>query len=170
MQHLTTWLRCGRSYNPMTHPTFKYLLAAIGLVTLLGSLVVCDHTASFVRRAARAQGTVTALMKHDNTDYSNRNGAGMPTPCYAYQAVVRFRYGTQQTLFYDSVATNPPAYHVGETVNVLYLESDPSDARIESFTSLWLAPMIFGGIGTILLAVGASMIIRSSVPAGRTGT
>jgi hypothetical protein len=55
----------------------------------------------------------------------------------------------------------PPAYHVGETVNVLYLESDPYDARIESFTSLWLLPMIFGGIGAIFPAVGAGLILGS---------
>jgi hypothetical protein len=56
------------------------------------------------------------------------------------------------------VATSPPAYHVSETVNVLYLESDPCDAKIESFMSLWFPPMFFGGMGTIFLAVGGGMI------------
>jgi hypothetical protein len=147
----------------MTPSTFKYLLTAIGLVTLLGSLAVCAHTASFVSRAARAQGTVTALVRQETTSSPNTNGsyATGATITYSYQAVVRFPHGGQRIEFYDSVATSPPAYHVGETVNVLYLESDPDDARIESFTSLWLAPMFFGGIGTILLALGAKMILGS---------
>jgi Protein of unknown function (DUF3592) len=141
----------------------KYLFAAIGLVMLLGSLVVYGHTASFVRRAVRAQGTVTALVPRQSTNYPNTNGSisSGPTISYTYQPVVRFRLGAQQLQFSDSVATNPPAYHVGETVNVLYLESDPYNARIESFTSLWFLPMIFGGIGTIFLAVGARMILSS---------
>ena len=147
----------------MTPSTLKYLLAAIGLVLLVGSLVVYNHTASFVRRAARAQGTVTALVRIQSTNYSNASGAprNIPYTSYSYQPVVRFRNGAQQIDFRDSVATSPPAYHVGETVNVLYLESNPYDARIESFTSLWFLPMIFGGIGTIFLAIGARMIVTS---------
>jgi hypothetical protein len=47
---------------------------------------------------------------------------------------------------------------VGETVNVLYLESDPHDAKIDSFTSLWFLPMVFGGTGAIFLAVGVGMM------------
>jgi hypothetical protein len=147
----------------MTHSTARYLLAAIGLVTLLGSLVVYEHTASFVRRASRAQGIVTALVLHQSTNYSNTNGSinNRPYVSDSYQPVVRFRHGTQQVQFSDSLASNPPAYHVGETVNVLYLESDPYDARIESFTSLWFLPMVLGGMGTIFLAVGAGMIVGS---------
>ena len=144
----------------MTLSTAKYVFAAVGLALLLGSLAVYDHTASFVRRAARAQGTVTALARKQSTSYSNTNGSmsNSVSTVYSFQPVVRFQLGAQQIQFRDSVATNPPAFRVGETVNVLYLESDPNDARIESFTSLWLAPMIFGGIGTIFLAVGARLI------------
>ena len=146
----------------MTLSTAKYLFASIGVVLLLGSLLVYDHTASFVRRAARTQGTVTALVRHLSTDYSNPNGSVTRPVTYSYQPVVRFQHGAQQIQFSDSVATSPPAYHVGETVTVLYLESNPYDARIDSFTSLWALPMIFGGIGTIFLAVGAGMIFRGT--------
>jgi hypothetical protein len=162
MQHLPTQLRCGEVGAPMTLSTAKYLLTAIGLVLLLGSLVVCDHTASFVRRAVRTQGTVMALVPHQTANYSN-NGTidnGLPV-IYSYQPVVRFRVGPQYVLFSDSVATSPPAHHVGETVTVLYLESNPYNARIESFTSLWLLPLIFGSIGTIFLAVGVRMSVGS---------
>ena len=43
-------------------------------------------------------------------------------------------------------------------MNVLYLESDPHDAKIDSFTSLWFLPMVFGGTGAIFLAVGVGMM------------
>lgn len=147
----------------MTLSTARYVLAAVGVVLLLGSLVVCNHTASFVRRAARAQGVVTALVPHQSDNSSNTNGsiANRVSSSYAYQPIVRFQYGAQQVQFGDSVASNPPAYHVGDAVNVLYLESDPYDARIDSFRSLWAVPMIFGGIGTIFLIVGAGLIFGS---------
>lgn len=147
----------------MSPSTAKYLFALAGLAMLLGSLVVYHHTASFVRRAARAQGIVTALVPHQTTDYSNNGGSlgNMPTTRYSYQPVVRFRLGAQEIQFGDSVASNPPAYRVGDTVNVLYLESNPNDARIESFRSLWFLPLLFGGIGAIFLAVGARMILGS---------
>jgi hypothetical protein len=148
----------------MTLSTAKYVLAVVGLVLLLGSLAVCNHTASFVRRASRTQGIVTALVPHQSTDYSNTRASvsRLPTVTYSYEPVVRFRYGPQQIQFSDSVASSPPAYHVGETVSVLYLESNPYNARIDSFLSLWLLPLIFGGIGAIFLAVGASMILRGA--------
>lgn len=143
----------------MTLSTFKYVLAAVGLVLLLGSLVVCGHTASFVHRAARAQGTITALIRHASTDYGPVDVTRPVT--YSFQPVVRFRDDAQHLIqFNDSMASNVSGYHVGETVNVLYLESDPYDARIESFTTLWALPLIFGGIGAIFLAVGAGMMFR----------
>lgn len=147
----------------MTLSTAKYLFAVVGLALLLGSLVVCDHTASFVRRAARAEGIVTALVPVESTDCSNTNGSigNTCTTRYAWQPVVRFLHDRQWTEFSDSVASSPPAYHVGETVTVLYLRSNPYVARISSFISLWALPMIFGGIGAILLALGAGMILRS---------
>jgi hypothetical protein len=152
----------------MTTSKTKYFLAAAGVFMLLGSLVVYEHTASFVHRATRTQGTVTALVRHQSVNYSNTNGSigNRSTIRYSYQPVVQFQYGSQHIQFSDSVASNPPAYHVGETVNVLYLESDPYEARIDSFTSLWFLPMLFGGMGAIFLAVGTGMIFGSRTAAG----
>lgn len=144
----------------MTPSRAKYLFAVVGLVLLLGSLVVCTQTASFVGRAARAQGIVTGLVRVQSSDYYSSTTHTYRTR-YAWAPVVRFQHDGQLTEFSNSVASSPPAYHVGETVTVLYLESNPYQARIDSFISLWALPMIFGGIGAILLAFGAGMILRS---------
>lgn len=146
----------------MSPTTAKYLFLILGTLLLLGALIVYQHTASFTRRAARAQGTVTALLPHLSTDTTNTNGSvSNPTSRYTYQPVVRFQYGAQQIQFSDSMASSPPAYRVGETVSVLYLESNPYDARIESFMSLWFLPLFFGGLGAIFLGVGVNMMLRS---------
>ena len=40
-----------------------------------------------------------------------------------------------------------------------------NDAKsIESFTSLWFLPLIFGSIGMVFLAVGARMVVGSRLP------
>jgi Protein of unknown function (DUF3592) len=133
----------------MTVSAAKSLFTAIGLIMLVGSLVVYAHT---------------ALVPHQSTDYSTSNGSvSRVTTSYSYQPVVQFQHGGQRIQFADSVASNPPAYHVGDAVNVLYLESDPYKAGIDSFTSLWFLPLLFGGLGAIFLAVGVRMI-RGSRP------
>ena len=143
----------------------RYAFAVIGVVLLLCSLLVVDHTASFARHAERTQGTVTALVRRQSTSYSSTNASQSMGTTYStslsYVPVVRFQHGVQQIQFTDSVGTNPPAFHVGETVTVLYLESNPYDARIESFSSLWSVPLIIGGMGTIFLAFGVRVIFVS---------
>ncbi|MFI5660798.1 DUF3592 domain-containing protein [Streptomyces sp. NPDC051684] len=62
--------------------------------------------------------------------------------------------GTPHT-FRSSTGSNPPAYEQGERDEVLYRADDPEDARINGFLSLWLLPLIFGGIGLIVAAVAA---------------
>lgn len=149
----------------MSTSAARYAFAVIGVVLLLCSFLVVDHTASFARHAARTQGTVTALVRHQSTSYSGTKasesmGATYSTS-YSYVPVVRFQHGAQQIQFTDSVGTNPPAFRVGETVTVLYLESNPYDARIESFSSLWCVPLIIGGMGGIFLAFGVRVIFAS---------
>lgn len=152
----------------MSLSTAKYLFVVVGAILLLGGLIAYGHTASFARRASRAQGTVTALLPHLSTDTSNTNGSiSNPTSRYTYQPVVQFQHGAQQIQFSDSVASSPPAYRVGDSVIVLYLESNPYDARIESFMSLWFLPLLFGGMGAIFLAIGVSLIFGSRPSVGQ---
>lgn len=132
----------------MTLSATKYLFAAIGLGLLTGAALVYNHTASFISRASRAQGTVTAMVPQRSTDNSVR-----------YRPIVRFEHGGQEIQFGDSVSTDPPAFNVGQAVTVLYLESNPHDARIDSFTSLWFLPALLGGMGAIFLAVGGGLIL-----------
>ncbi|MFF4359504.1 DUF3592 domain-containing protein [Streptomyces sp. NPDC001604] len=62
-----------------------------------------------------------------------------------------------QPQFRGSVGSNPPSYEAGERVEVLYRADSPQDARINGFASLWLLPLIFGGLG--LLATGIGTVI-----------
>lgn len=132
----------------MTLSTTKYLFAAVGLGMLMGAVRVHNHTASFVSRASRAQGIVTAMVPQRSTDNS-----------ISYRPIVRFQHGEQQIQFSESVSSNPPAYDVGQSVPVLYLESNPYDAKIDSFWSLWFLTTLLSAMGTIFLAVGGGLIL-----------
>ena len=137
----------------MTLTATKYFFAAVGLGLLFAALAVHHHTASFVSRASRTQGTVTAMIPvRSGSDNS-----------ISYKPVVRYQKGAQQIQFSGSVASNPPAYYVGEMVGVLYLEWDPYNARIDSFTSLWFLPTLFAGMGAVFFAIGGGLILLPAV-------
>lgn len=125
----------------------KYLFAAVGVLMLVVALGSCSHTRSFLARAARTEGTVIHLVPV----FSN-NGT-------TYRPIVRFEYQGRQVQFASSTSSNPPSYREGETVPVLYLESDLSSARIDSFFSLYGLSAIAGGLGTVFFLIGAGTMV-----------
>jgi hypothetical protein len=66
--------------------------------------------------------------------------------------------GTHRT-FRSSTGTNPPSYEEGERVEVLYRADSPEDAEIDGFASLWLLPLIFGGIGLVTAGIGTAVAL-----------
>ncbi len=66
--------------------------------------------------------------------------------------------GTPRT-FRSSTGSNPPSYDKGERVEVLYRADSSEDARINGFASLWLLPLIFGGIGLVIGGIGTAVAL-----------
>ncbi|MEW2129006.1 DUF3592 domain-containing protein [Streptomyces sp. NPDC005435] len=128
----------------------------LGIGVALGGMSV-----SFLSSAERAQGTVIALnwgSSHSGYGRSSR-GSGGPSA----HPVVTFRAKDgEQHMFTSSAGSNPPAYDRGESVEVLYRANDPDDARINGFLSLWLLPVVFGGLGVVFTAIGTviGIVIR----------
>lgn len=75
-------------------------------------------------------GTVIG-MEESNTDGSS-----------AYSPIVEFTANGQTYTFESENASSPPAYQVGETVNVRYDPTDPNTAQIDKFTERWLMPIL----------------------------
>jgi hypothetical protein len=130
-----------------TFSIVKYGFAILGTGLLVGAGALRAHTSSFLAHASHAQGTVVALQpkRSDNST--------------TYSPVVHFKHGTEVIEFTSSTSSNPPGYHVGETVPVLYLDSDPYNAKLDFFFSLWGGAVILGGIGTVFLLIGGGMIL-----------
>jgi hypothetical protein len=124
-----------------------YIFLGIGLAMLAGAAYWASSVEQFARGASHAPGTVIAL-ERSHSSSSN-----------SYYPVVRYRTAAGQDLtFRSSFGSNPPSHAVGEQVELLYNESDPSDARIKSFFALWGGQAIFGAIGAVFALVGGGII------------
>jgi len=62
--------------------------------------------------------------------------------CCVYSPVVEFDANGQTHSFESDNASDPPAYEVGEVVNVIYDPSDPNTAQINKWSERWLFPII----------------------------
>ena len=132
----------------------KYLFAVLGVGMLIGAGVSVVHTRAFLAHATRTQGTVVALQpRHSKMTSTNTHDSVTFVP------LVRFSHAGQVSDFTGTTSSNPPRYHIGETVPVLYVETDPFGARIDSFFSVWGAAMILGILGAVFLLIGGGMII-----------
>jgi len=97
----------------------------------------------------RARGVVSSLS-------SSSSGSGSstyyPVVTYTDQAGTRVR-------FRDSTGSNPPMYHVNDSVTVLYSPSEPGNAIIDRGMWNWLPSAILCSLG-VLLSVGGIGVFR----------
>lgn len=133
-------------------------MIAFGTVFLVVGLILAGMSVSFLADAERARGTVVELEWRSDDNGASRKARENNRPV-AYP-VVEFTSadGTSRT-FRSSTGSNPPSYEEGEQVEVLYRADSPEDARINGFASLWLLPLIFGGIGLVIAGIGTAVAV-----------
>lgn len=124
-----------------------FAFLAAGLIALAVAAAWYSRTSGFVAGAAKAKGIVV-----DVVPTSSRRGL-------AYAPRVEFvaADGSRDSLI-SSVASNPPAFSRGDSVDVLYDPHNISNARINSFAQLWLGPTIFGGLGVLFAGIGLGIL------------
>ena len=131
-----------------------------------GSLLFLALGISSYRRASaleatgvHAQGTVVRLAPVQSR---GRNGGSSTT----YAPVVSYSNAAgAQVQFTNGESASPPDYVVGARVDVIYDPADPTQAAINSFSSMWLgavAPGIAGGVMLLLSLVLGISGVRSS--------
>lgn len=122
------------------------IFLGIGVAMLVAAGYSYLHTREFVASAVAADGVVIANVWSTSSG-RNRSAAAYPR--------VRFRTAAgREVTFVSGVGTNPPSYRAGESVEVLYDPGDPANARIHSFGSLYVLPLVFGILGTVFSLVG----------------
>ena len=126
----------------------KYTFSFIGLAFLVGAVFAYENTSRFLAHAMRTEGTVIAL----RPSHSNNSTTYAPVVEYSGESGVKMT-------FTSSMSSSPPSYSVGEKVEVLYLPTDLTDARINGYMSLWGVSTIIGVLGSVFFLIGAAMFI-----------
>ena len=102
----------------------------------IGGTIWLVHTLWFVAHASRAQGQIVAMRshtgEHGDTEYS---------PVYAYNDASGITH-TQMC----SMSSSDFSYEAGEKVTVLYDPARPIHSNIDSFTTVWLFPLVLIGV------------------------
>ncbi|PBJ09034.1 DUF3592 domain-containing protein [Flavobacterium sp. ACN6] len=126
----------------------KYVFLIIGAALLTGAFFLYQNKSAFLEKAVSVQGTVIEMVakRSDNST--------------TYSPVISFKTKSgQEITFSSSISSNPPSYSVNETVEVLYNPADPKEANINTFSSLWIGPLILGGIGIVFFLIGSLSIL-----------
>lgn len=126
-----------------------FLLVGIGLLATATRHGL--HTRVFLDKAREAAGEVVALEEEPAMEAGDSR---------TYRPVVSYATGSGQRVRFSSMAhSNPPEYELGASVRVLYDPERPHEARIRSFTELWMPLLLLGGLGGIFTALGAAILL-----------
>jgi hypothetical protein len=128
----------------------KFVFIPLGLLFLLGAVWTASSTRTWIARAVEVQGTVIEMVR-----IRDRDDGG-----YMFAPLVRFQTADGRTTEFQSILqTNPPAYHAGQTVSVLYEPGAPQSATIRGLLTLWFIPLLLGFVGSIFTIVGIAMVV-----------
>ena len=124
------------------------IFAAVGLVLVAGAGWFYLADRSFAEAGVHTQGVVIEMIGSRDSDSD-----------YTYKPVVEFLDADgRRHMFTSSVSSSPPQYSTGERVEVIYAPDSPDEAVIDSFLDRFLLPLVFGGLGTLLAAIGLGLL------------
>jgi hypothetical protein len=116
-----------------------------GLVILAVGLGFGIYNLVFLNRSVPATGTIESLAPVMNQEDGSLNYA----PVFTFMAQDGHSYTVKA-----GVASNPPGFTVGQVVNVRYVRTDPTGAKLDSFWQLWFMTIVFAGLGLFFSGAG----------------
>ena len=125
------------------------LLVLPGIILATTGIVWWQSIDRWARRAAHAEGIVVALV----------GGNGSSSPIVEYSDAQG-----QQHRYQSTISTNPPAYSVGDIVQILYERDRPASAAINHWLFLYFFPIFLGGFAVVnFVCVGGLYVIAMLV-------
>ena len=112
-------------------------LTLIGCILLFISAAFTKSRFDFIDRSERVLGEVVGFHGYDTV-----------APVIEFTSLTGERF-----TFVGSVSSSPPAYAVGEEVDVIYERDTPQDALIDSFFQLYFVSLITGFLGMIVAGI-----------------
>lgn len=85
-----------------------------------------------------------------------------------YSPVVTFTIGERTLQIQGQTASYPPAYRVGEEVEVVYNPDNISKAAINKFSELWLLPTVIGGVAAIFFVTANLVMVAGLLASNRS--
>jgi hypothetical protein len=122
---------------------FVAIFGAVGLLFAVIGFTFIYNNYIFVSTASNTKGTVVSIERHTGSKGS-----------VSYYPVIKFYPDNgDEVIFTSEIGSNPAPYKINQTVDVKYEPSNPSNAKVDSFTELWVLPGIFSTIGTIFFII-----------------
>jgi len=127
---------------------FRSIFLAVGILLLCIGASTLSSRFHFKQTAVTANGRVIRLQTG-----SSRHGT-------VYYPVVQFVTPDEQEITVKgSTGSRPAAYHVDESVEVLYDPDDPHHAYINTFMEFWGSPIILSGLGAVFAAIPSGIFL-----------
>ena len=119
----------------MRIPLFVILLLLfIAAVLLVVGLVTGWSSWTDLASAERADGAVVELVRVKSLQAQSPKKGQAISKGPPYAPVVEYQFGGQTYRIQGHVAASPPAYSVGDRVQILVHPERPAEGRIESFS------------------------------------
>lgn len=130
---------------------FVGVICAAPVILLAVALTTAINRANFVYKAIRADGRIIGVRCPNQSTH------------HGYQCLPIFRFTASdgETYMAESATGGDSSdFVVGEPLKVLYINHHPETARIDSFTQLWVPPLIFAFLGGIL-SIFPALILKA---------
>ena len=126
---------------------FALVAVILGLIAIVLG-VVCGvitlRTRAFLAESTSVSGEVIGLVSRESCDKDD-DGHRSCTTVYA----PRIRFTTadgREIVFVSDTASSPASYSEGDRVTVRYRPEEPTNARLDTVTGIWLSAIITGGL------------------------
>jgi hypothetical protein len=123
------------------------LFSFVGVVCLGVGAVAGERSWRQQRESLRAPGVVVALAESCDSDGCT------------YRPIVEYTVDGQARRIEGSVGSRPPAFSVGEAVQVMYPAGAPGDASIDSWSENWFLTALMLGMGTVFGGIGIPFLV-----------
>ena len=122
---------------------FRLAYGLIGIVCMCISVGTAINVRRFFASSDSAPGTVVELVRA--TDSKSR-AKSVPKVRYTAHGATYEIKGT--------VSTSPSAYHIGQTVRVVYNTAAPEKGRLDVWWEQYFVSMVLGVIGAVFTGMG----------------
>jgi hypothetical protein len=127
------------------------MFSLVGALLVVVGLFFFIRTRNFLGKALEVKGTVIQMVYRQNSSADSNSGGGY-APVYQFETADK-----QQIIKQDGLATNPPRYQVGDTIDILYDPGNPQKAYVNRWMNLYFVPALLGGLGLIFGGVAIAI-------------